>query len=358
MVLEGSQGAGKWGDYQCDIPIITLQKMFEFIGSLQQDLDFVTWVGDNSAHNVWDNTNEEVTEYTNIITQMLKEAMGEDTKVQFYPSLGNHDTWPVNVQDFSTPNANYPINHIKGNWTAKNWLSSEQAEIFSKYGYYSKPLPFNPKGKVISLNTQACNDLNWWLFENREDPGHQIEWLENELSQLEADGGFAYIIAHIPVHGCLHQFGVRFHALMERYQHVVRFSSFGHTHSENFFVTRAINTTDMIGVNLVTGSGTSGSNKNPAFTMIEWDKEFMVPLDIHTYYMNLTEANMNPDADPTWKILHSFKSSYKLADLSPASMQDFAIRLYNDGDLASLFEWNSKRRGGKGSKRPVVGAHK
>ena len=165
------------------------------------------------------------------------------------------------------------------------------------------------------------------------------------------------MIAHIPVHGCLHQFGVRYHALMERYQHVVRFSSFGHSHDENFFVTRAINTTDMIGVNLITGSGTSGGDKNPAFTVIEWDKEFMVPVDIHTYYMNLTEANMSPDTDPTWKVLHSFKSSYKLADLSPASMQDFATRMYNDGDLASEFEWNANRRGGKGSVRPVVGAH-
>ena len=104
VALEGSEGAGKWGDYSCDIPIITLQKMFDFIATLQKDIDFMTWVGDNSAHNVWDNTNEEVTEYTNIITQMLKDAMGEDTKVEFYPSLGNHDTWPVNVQDFSAPN--------------------------------------------------------------------------------------------------------------------------------------------------------------------------------------------------------------------------------------------------------------
>lgn len=331
--------------------------MFEEIATLQEDIDFITWVGDNSAHNVWDNSNEEITEYTNEITQALKSALGANSTVQIYPSLGNHDTWPVNVQDFSAPYANWPINHIKGNWTGPNWLSESEADTFSKYGYYSKPFPFNPLGKVISINTQACNDMNWWLLDNRQDPGQQIEWLENELASLEKQGGFAYMIGHIPVNGCLHQFGVRYHALMERYQHVVRFSSFGHSHNENFFVTKAINSSDMIGLNLITGSGTTGGDRNPAFTVIDWDKELMVPINIHTHYMNLSEANANPSQDPTWQVLHDFKSSYSLADLSPASMKDFANRMFNDAELASQFEWNSNRRGGNQSKKPSVPLH-
>jgi hypothetical protein len=61
--LPGSTPAGKWGDFNCDIPQITLENMWKFIGENQDSLktDFITWVGDNSAHNVWDNTNEEVT---------------------------------------------------------------------------------------------------------------------------------------------------------------------------------------------------------------------------------------------------------------------------------------------------------
>lgn len=300
--LKGSAPAGKWGDYNCDIPHMTLKSMFNYIASNQAELktEFITWVGDNSAHNVWDNTNEEITDYTNNITITLKEALGPNSTIQVFPSLGNHDTWPVNVQDFSTPYSNWPINHIKGNWTGENWLSKDEIEQFAKFGYYSKPLPSNSKGKVISLNTQACNDLNWWLLDNRQDPGQQIEWLENELSQLEKENGFAYMIAHIPVQSCLHQFGVRYKALMERYQHVVRFSSFGHSHNENFFITSALNSSDVIGLNLISGSGTTGGDRNPAFTVIDWDKEFMVPVNIHTYYMNLTEANANPDAEPKW----------------------------------------------------------
>jgi len=78
-------------------------------------------------------------------------------------------------------------------------LTNEEAEVYGRYGYFSKPFSFNSKGKVISLNFQACNNLDWWLWkeQDRQDPGGQIEWFENELSELEKNDGFAYVIAHI-----------------------------------------------------------------------------------------------------------------------------------------------------------------
>ena len=47
--------------------------------------DFVTWVGDNSAHNVWSNTGEEITEYTELITKMLKDQLGSIPDIEFFP---------------------------------------------------------------------------------------------------------------------------------------------------------------------------------------------------------------------------------------------------------------------------------
>lgn len=35
--------------------------------------------------------------------------------------------------------------------------------------------------KVIGLNTQAGNDMNWFLLRNPTDPGKMLVWLENEL---------------------------------------------------------------------------------------------------------------------------------------------------------------------------------
>jgi len=172
--MPGSRPAGKWGDYNCDIPHITLKSMFDFIATNQDELktDFITWTGDNSAHNVWDNTAEEITDYTRNITETLKSSLTKaDKTIEIFPIQGNHDTWPVNVEDFTKKNSNYAINHLKDTWRDSSWLSKEESELFAEFGYYSKPMPFNPKGVVIGLNMQACNNLNWWLFTNRADPG-------------------------------------------------------------------------------------------------------------------------------------------------------------------------------------------
>jgi hypothetical protein len=214
------------------------------------------------------------------------------------------------------------------------------------YGYYSKVMPFNKKGKVIGLNMQACNDLNWWMLDNRIDPGHQLQWLDTELAQIEKDEGFAMIIAHIPSMSCLHEFGFRYKALMERYQHLIRFQTFGHTHDEDFYVTQSIEDPMPIGWSFVAGSATTNEDNNPSFTVTDFDAEFMVPTNVHVYYMNMTTANANADEIPVWEYLHDWKSEYNLKDMSPSSMLNFTKRLYNDADLASQYEWNRGRQVG------------
>lgn len=64
----GEVAAGKWGGSKCDLPLITLQSMLSYI---KTDIkpDMFIWTGDNSAHNVWNNTNDEVTNYTIQITE-------------------------------------------------------------------------------------------------------------------------------------------------------------------------------------------------------------------------------------------------------------------------------------------------
>lgn len=148
--------------------------MFDFIAANQDvfKTDFITWTGDNSAHDIWSNTKEEVTQYTVNLTQSLKNALGKHSTVDIFPIEGNHDLWPSNTQDFSEANSNWVINHFKKSWNAKNWLNDDQIKEFGKYGYYSKPLSFDPKGLVIGLNMEACYSANWWVLKNREDPGH------------------------------------------------------------------------------------------------------------------------------------------------------------------------------------------
>ena len=68
--------------------------------------DVLFWTGDNSAHNIWSNTDEEVAMYNTVVTDTIKMAL-EGKDLPIYPCLGNHDVWPVNIEDFSDKGQNF-----------------------------------------------------------------------------------------------------------------------------------------------------------------------------------------------------------------------------------------------------------
>lgn len=78
---------------------------------------------------------------------------------------------------------------------------------------------------------------------------------------------------------------------MERYQHITRFSLLGHVHSSGFFITKGIMDNKNIGLSYMSAAVTTFGG-NPVFTVVDIDEEFMIPLNFHIYYMNVTEANL------------------------------------------------------------------
>jgi hypothetical protein len=130
---------------------------------------------------------------------------------------------------------------------------------------------------------------------------------------------------------------------MDRYQNIVRFSTFGHSHVESLHVTRAVDSTDPIATYMGTGSGTTGGG-NPAFTVFDFDEEYMVPLNAHVYIMDLEKSNANPEDKPVWYEQHDLIKEYGMKDMSPSSMMDLFTRMTNDDELAMKYEWNKSRR--------------
>lgn len=80
---------------------------------------------------------------------------------------------------------------------------------------------------------------------------------------------------------------------------------------------------------------------NPTFMTLDLDVETLLPVNKETHYFDLEQANT--DGTPTWKSA-DYLSTWKLADLSPSSMKDFANRIKSDASLAALWEWNSLGR--------------
>ena len=101
---------------------------------------------------------------------------------------------------------NYPINHFKSYW--QDWMDEQAIAKFGEYGYYSMDLKLKngkavPQGtKIIAINTNACDQLNPFELTERDDTGHQYEWLKNELNEIESNGGIAFIISHIDPSEC------------------------------------------------------------------------------------------------------------------------------------------------------------
>lgn len=66
------------------------------------------------------------------------------------------------------------------------------------------------------------------------------------------------------------------------------------------------------------GSATTHERINPGFSVVEFDYDTLLPLNIETYYLDILEANKNDK--PEWKLLHDYLNYYELSDMSPINM--------------------------------------
>jgi len=85
--------AGHWGDYECDIPLETANNLFEHLALHKNEFDWVYLTGDLPAHNVWDQTRPDQLEILELIPTLLQKFLGDKV---VYPTLGNHESAPVN----------------------------------------------------------------------------------------------------------------------------------------------------------------------------------------------------------------------------------------------------------------------
>ena len=131
---------------------------------------------------------------------------------------------------------------------------------------------------------------------------------------------------------------------MDRFQHIVRINLYGHTHNEDIQVTQSIGTNKNIGLNFYAGSLTTNVGKNPSFNVIQFDAEYMIPLNIFTYSFDLVQANLNNQ--PTWTLLHDYLTYYNIADMRPDNIRGIANAINITESLAIRYTWDRVRRAG------------
>ena len=104
-----------------------------------------------------------------------------------------------------------------------------------------------------------------------------------------------------------------------------------------------------IGVSYIHGGVTTLWKHNPSFQVVDFDAEYMVPVNMHNYYFDLVEATENykyaDSATKVWKKQFDLKSEYGLADMSPSSVKDLLSRFGSDAGLYNRYNWNRNSRG-------------
>ena len=104
-------------------------------------------------------------------------------------------------------------------------------------------------------------------------------------------------------------------------------------------------------VTTVGGSVTTYDFQNPSFMVLDLDAEMMVPTNMHSYYIDVEEANES--GSPDWTELHDYLDAYSMPDLSPSSFKDLALRIFAQKDLATLFKSNEHRQNKQANHKKV-----
>lgn len=158
---------GSRGD--CDLPLQTFNIFLKEISELK--LDAIIWTGDNTPHDIWAQTQS----YNLNFTILLAEKISQATGAIILPAMGNHESWPVNVYDFQGTREDVLIGGLAQTW--RKWLDERAYTMLRTKGYYSMSHDSLNNLKVIGINTQAGNDMNWFLLRDPTDPGEMLVWL-------------------------------------------------------------------------------------------------------------------------------------------------------------------------------------
>ena len=181
------------------------------------------------------------------------------------PSLGNHEGVPIN----QFPSQDYWLYETIAQQWSKFKLNSTSYDTIKRHGYYTELL--KPGFRVISINSNYCNDENWWILLSSGDPGHQHQWLVDTLTNAELNKERVILLGHIPpgendqVEFCSEMF----FKIINRFGNTVRAQFYGHTHWDQIKIFYQGNNPTNIAY--VTPSVTTWVGVDPSFRIYEID---------------------------------------------------------------------------------------
>ncbi|CAG0890356.1 unnamed protein product [Cyprideis torosa] len=331
---DSASAAGKWGDYRdCDTPRITVENMLQHAREQHPDIDLIIWTGDLPPHDIWKQSKELCLDVLEASVEMVRQAFPETPVI---PALGNHEPYPVNVNDPPELDAgnltvSWLFEKLAVEW--QGWVPEDQIPVLENGGFFSVR---TFRGiRLISMNMNFGYIFNWFMWMDLPDPAGMLSWLARELQDAEDNGEKAYILGHIPSGSLdtLPPFSHNFRRIISRYENVVEGIFFGHTHNDEYHVYYDVDDPSRpVATAYIGPSVTPYSRLNPGYRIyyVDGAREGATwgIVDHETWVMNLDEANAN--GVPVWYKLYEAKQHLQLEDLSPESWSSLAFRLRDD----------------------------
>ncbi|TNV81201.1 hypothetical protein FGO68_gene7320 [Halteria grandinella] len=211
------------------------------------------------------------------------------------------------------------------------------------YGYYSIVKLANSgtataleRVMLIVLNTQACNTFNLGLLKEKSDAGGQLNWLQIRLAQAKTDSMHVFIIGHIPPGSpqCNSQWSKRYHAIIEKYQGIIRFQAFGNPEGRDGFKVQYPSTGNLenpFGV-IHIGGAMGTYQMNPMARLYIMDSMQNIPLYVQKLTFDLDFWNQNVGV--SW--LYNLKTP-TVTDLGPWTIDAYANEMLTDSTLAEEY---------------------
>ena len=304
--------SGKFGgERNCDTNLNTLKSFVEQAYRLEPD--FIIWTGDNTEHDAWNSTQDEVYRATETIKNNIDAVFGNAIPV--YPVIGNHEVYPNDLWESGNEKIFGRLADIY-----KDYFFEDQAyESFSKYGYYTEKHP-NTNLRIVALNCLYCDSVNYHhLSTNHTEAKKEFIWLENVLREAEKNNEFVYILDHFPINGDfqLVECSKRLRAIFDRFDYIIRGYFSGHNHLDDVApVKRYFEPRPIININYIAPSLTAnlGDGIFPSFRQYYIDSDTKQIIDYDQYRFNLTDANLKGNVN--WYLSYTASELFNVSDLT------------------------------------------
>ena len=328
---QGTGNAGVWGDYNCDLPIKTFEAALQQLQTYSPDFIIIT--GDMPPHDIWNQSDSYNMGYQSIASALLKQYF---PTTPVYAIYGNHACFPVNQFSFELDAEKWLQDGFADNWGY--WLDQNVINSLKQRGTYTMLHP-GTNLRMIALNTQACNDQNFYLWVNSTDPGGQVQWLWEQLSAAEKNGEVVYMYGHyyLADDGCLKYWSYHINALIDRFENTIAGMFFGHSHEDSYHINRGVYSNLPTGIQYVSPSITTYTDKNPSFRIYQADTDTKLVVDYSQYRLNLPKANLSPVSTPIFDLAYTFKAQYGIQNMLPSTLYNLALQISNNQTLALIY---------------------